>query len=390
MTPAARVQAAIEILDRWRNGTQAMDRVLTSWARQNRYAGSGDRRAIGDLVHSALRRLRSAAWMAGRDQDASGRCVMHGLMLQQGTEPGDVFTGERHAPAALSPDEISGRRDLRNANRAVRLDFPDWLATELDSVPDGDLEILRNRAPVDLRVNLLKTGLDGAVRALEADGIHTVSVELSATALRVVEGRRKVRSSRAFAEGLVEIQDAASQAIADMARISGGETVLDLCAGAGGKTLALAAAMQGRGRLFAHDIDAGRMVDLPKRAKRAGARIRTAPSGDLPGDCDLVVVDAPCSGSGTWRRNPDSKWRLDKDELLRLCKVQSEILNQAANLVRPGGKLLYATCSIFECENDQQVTGFLEAHSGWQLIQTRHFRPSDGGDGFFGAVFASV
>ena len=390
MTPAAQVQAAIEILDRWRNGTQAMDRVLTGWARQNRYAGSGDRRRIGDLVHDALRRLRSAAWTAGGDHDASGRCVMHGLMLLQGTDPGDVFTGDRHAPAALSPDEISIRRDLSGASRAVRFDYPDWLVTDLDSVPDRDLKVLQNRAPVDLRVNLLKTDRDGAIRALESDGIDAVPVELSATALRVVEGRRKVRSSRTYADGLVEIQDAASQAIVEMANVSDGENVLDLCAGAGGKTLALAAAMQGRGQLIAHDIDAGRMVDLPKRAKRAGAKIRIAASGDLPANCELVVVDAPCSGSGTWRRNPDSKWRLDKDELLRLCKVQSEILNQAATLVGPGGRLLYATCSMLDCENEQQVTRFLETHSDWQSVHTRHLRPTEGGDGFFGAILAPV
>lgn len=390
MTPAARVQAAIEILDLWRASAQGMDRVLTGWARQNRYAGSGDRRAIGDLVHSALRRLRSSAWVAGHQQNASGRATLHGLLLLQGMDPGEFFTGAGHAPSALTPDEIAERRSLDDASRAVRFDYPEWLEPHLGLVDDEELQILQERAPLDLRVNLLKTDLRGAARALESEGIHTVPGPLSSTALRVVDGQRRVQSSRAFTDGLVEIQDAASQAIADLAGVQGGEVVLDLCAGAGGKTLALAAMMQGQGRLIAHDIDTGRMADLPKRAERAGAVIQIAPSGNPPDSCDLVVVDAPCSGSGTWRRNPDAKWRLDANALTDLCGLQAQILEQAAKLVRPGGKVVYATCSLFGCENEDQVASFLSKNPGWHCVQERRFRMADGGDGFFGSVLTVI
>ena len=388
MTPAARVQAAIDILDRWLGGTGGMDRVLTTWSRQNRYAGSGDRRAIADLVHQALRRKRSAAWVAGGEDNADGRTILRGLLVLQGQDLAEIFTGDRHAPAQLGPHERA-ERDLRGAPRAVRLDYPDWLEANLAAHDDVDMAVLRDRAPLDLRVNLLKGDLDTALAMLDADGITAEPGPLSPTALRVTDGRGKVRACRAWRGGLVEIQDAASQAIADLAGIRPGETVLDLCAGGGGKTLALAAAAGNRARLLAHDIDPGRMAGLPERARRAGAQVEVvagAGLADLRGRCDLVVVDAPCSGSGTWRRNPDAKWRLTPRRLGQYIETQSALLDQAAELCAPAGRVLYATCSLFDRENRGQVRDWLDGRPAWKCRTTLSLTLKDGADGLYGAV----
>lgn len=390
MTPAARVQAAIDILDRWLRGADGMDRVLTAWGRQNRYAGSGDRRAIADLVYDALRRKRSAAWVAGGGDGSDGRAILRGLLILQGEDPEAFFTGDRHAPACLGPGEAA-TRCLANAPRGIRLDYPDWLEREAADLGDAALAALRDRAPLDLRVNLLKADRKAALTALAADGITAEPGPLSPTALRVTDGARRLRAGRAWRDGLVEIQDAASQAVADLAGALAGETILDLCAGGGGKTLALAAATGNQARLLAHDIDPARMADLPVRARRAGAAVEQVATAGLPGlhgSCDLVVVDAPCSGSGTWRRNPDSKWRLCPGQIERYCEIQAGLLDQASGLCAPDGRVLYTTCSLFDRENDGQIRGWLGRHPGWTCRARLALTPDDGGDGFFAAVLS--
>lgn len=396
MRPGGRAQAAIEVLDAWLSTDEGLDRVLTRWGREHRFAGSGDRHAIADLVYDACRRMRSAAWVAGAVDPtrcpagtaAPGRAILRGSLLLHGTDPAAHFTGERHAPAALSDVERAPARPLDGAPRPVRLDLPDWLEDELAGVDEAALEALRSRAPLDLRANLLKTDVAGAIAALAAEGVVAEPAGLTPAALRVREGARRVAGSTAFAHGLVEVQDAASQAAAAMAAARPGETVLDLCAGGGGKTLALAAAMEGRGQLLAHDIAARRIAALPARAERAGARVEIVPTArlnHLRGACDLVFVDAPCSGSGAWRRNPDAKWRLVPGELARLEEAQDSLLDQAAGLARPGGRVLYATCSILPRENRARVEAFLARHAGWRLCAARAFMPPEG-DGFFAAL----
>jgi 16S rRNA (cytosine967-C5)-methyltransferase len=394
VTPAARVQAAIEVIDEWQAGDAGLDRVLTRWGRAHRFAGSGDRHAIADLVYDTVRRMRSAAWVAGVPDPApvEGRALLRGCLMLDGADPGAFFTGERHAPAPLDEPERRPARPLADAPRAVRLDLPEWLEPELAGVEDAVLEALCERAPVDLRVNLLKGGPDEAVAALARDGIQTKPVSLSHTALRVQTGQRRVAGSRAYRQGLVEIQDAASQAVADFGRARPEETVLDLCAGGGGKTLALAAAMQNRGRLIAHDVAAQRIAALLERAARAGARVRVVGSAGLQalrGACDLVFVDAPCSGSGAWRRNPDAKWRLTPVALDGFAEAQDALLNQAATLTRPGGRILYATCSILPRENRARVDAFLARATGWRLVETCAPAPPLG-DGFFGALLENT
>jgi 16S rRNA (cytosine967-C5)-methyltransferase len=393
VTPAARIQAAIGIIDRWNAGPEALDHVLARWGRENRYAGSADRRAIADLVYDAVRRLRSAAWTAGAPDDFSGRNVLIGSLLLDGLDRGALaalFSGAPHAPAPLTEAEAARLgRPLADAPRPVRLDFPDWLAPHLEAVPDAALARMRERAPVFLRVNLLRAGPEAALLALAGDGIAAEPGPLSPTCLRVVGGARLLARSRAFREGLVEPQDAASQAVVDYARPRPGETVLDYCAGAGGKTLALAAAMRGQGTLHAHDIDPARLARLAGRARRAGVSPILHPPGataGLAGSCDLVLVDAPCSGAGTWARHPDAKWRLAPAALATHTARQDAILDAASRAVRPGGRLVYATCSLLAAENGDRVRAFLarqpEFRAGRPALA---LTPLDGGDGFFAA-----
>jgi 16S rRNA (cytosine967-C5)-methyltransferase len=395
VTPAARIEAAIGILDRWRAGPEPLDHLLAAWGRANRYAGSGDRRAIADLVYDGVRRLRSAAWVAGEPENFSGRNVLIGSLLLDGHDRASLaalFSGECYAPPPLSEAE-SARLGcpLEVAPRPVRLDFPDWLGSGLEDVPDAALAAMRERAPVFQRVNLLRADPDAGRAALAEDGIETAPGPISPTCLKVVSGARQVARSRAFADGLVEVQDAASQAAADYATARPGETVLDYCAGAGGKALALAAAMRGRGRLHAHDIAPERLDRLPERARRAGVQVTLLPPGEtaaLDAACDLVFVDAPCSGSGTWARHPDAKWRLTPELLAAHMSSQDDILASAAAAVRRGGRLVYVTCSLLAAENEERITRFLDSRPGFGPGRAPlRLSPLDGGDGFFACEF---
>ena len=391
MRPDARAQSAINILDQWFEGREGLDRILTAWGRANRYAGSKDRAAIADLVYDAVRRLRSASWVAGQDVPTSGRSVLLGSLLLDGADPDLTFSGTQYAPEALSDAERAGIRDLDPAPRAVRLDFPDALDADLTSVPDADLDALRQRAPLDLRVNTIKSDPASAIAALEEDDISVGAVEGAPLALRVVSGARKVARSRAYLEGLVEIQDAGSQLLAALAEPAPGAAVMDLCAGGGGKALALAAAARGTARIVAHDIAADRMQEIPGRAERAGVEIECMSSGHLAefkGTFDLVFIDAPCSGSGAWRRNPDAKWRLQPTRLAELNDIQSGLLEQGAELCKPGGRIVYGTCSLFTCENEDIVEAFLKARPGWHTERLHRSAPSQGMDGFFGVVLS--
>lgn len=388
MTPGARVAAAIEAIAAWQAGEAGLDRVLADWGRRHRFAGGGDRRAIADLAYDAVRRLRSAGWVAGADDPPGARAALIGALRLDGVDPATLFTGEGHAPPPLAAEEMR-TRPLEAAPEAVRLDLPDWLMPRLAHLPRAALARLRHRAPVFLRVNTRVAGREDAVAALARDGIAAEPGPLSPTCLRVTGGARRISASHAFATGMVELQDAASQAVADLCAARPGETVLDFCAGGGGKTLALAARMEGAGRLVAHDAAPRRLAQLAPRAARAGAAVETRAPGDLAdlaGACDLVLADAPCSGSGAWARNPDAKWRLTEAGLAGYTALQDRVLAEAAAAVRPGGRLVYATCSMIGDENGGRVAAFLAARPGFAERARRAWTPLDGGDGFFAAV----
>lgn len=391
MTPGARLSAAIELLDAVLAGEPA-ERALTRWARASRYAGSKDRAAVRDLVYDALRCRRSLGWLGGgATMTESGRA----LILAQAADHAALFTGEGFDPSPPTDAERAAlARGLDDAPEPVRLDIPDFLAGELAaSLGEAFHPVIRamqQRAPVDLRVNTLKTNADAATVVLARDGVLVARHGLARNALRVVDNPRSVATSRAYTQGMVELQDASSQVVAETAGALPGMTVLDYCAGGGGKTLALAAELQGQGRLLAWDVNPRRMVDLPARAARAGASVRILTDAQLKAlgpVCDLVLADAPCSGTGAWRRKPEGKWRLTPEELAGFPPLQDRILDAAAGKVRPGGLLVYSTCSLLARENEERAAAFTDRHADWVMLDQRRLSPVDGGDGFFIARF---
>jgi 16S rRNA (cytosine967-C5)-methyltransferase len=381
VTPGARLSAAIGVLDRVLAG-EAAEKALTNWGRASRYAGSGDRAAVRDLVYEALRRRASSAALGG---GLTGRGLVLGLCRANGTEA--LFSGEGHAPAAPGPADAG-----REPGSVERLDLPDWLLPDLRHSLGPDLEgvaeALRSRAPVFLRVNHLKGDLADAVAALAADGILARPHPLATTALEVVENARKLHLSEAHRSGLVELQDAASQAVVEALPLIDGMRVLDYCAGGGGKTLAMAA--RARLMLYAQDAAPKRMADLPERAKRAGVEVTLTERPEAYAPYDLILVDAPCSGSGSWRRDPEGKWRLTEESLAAVVQTQAAILDRVAPMVRTGGNLAYATCSLLTRENGDQVRAFLERQAGWTLERERVLTPLQGGDGFYGAILNRI
>ena len=383
MTPAARIAAAIDLLDRVFAGELA-DRALAGWGRQNRYAGSKDRAAIGDLVYAGLRKRNSLAALGG---GVDGRAVMIGALRAAGDDPDTMFGAGPYAPDALSAAEQSAGRMPDDLEAT---DIPAWLwpefATSLDPVGRDVARVMRDRAPVHLRVNLSHCTRTAAIAQLAAHDITAHAHPLSPAALEVTEGARKIRNAPAYLEGAVELQDASSQAITDMVPLQTGQSMLDYCAGGGGKTLGVAGRVAAD--FYAHDIDPRRMKDIAARAARAGVTVKTLTTDQVGphGPYDCVLVDAPCSGSGSWRRDPQGKWLLTEQTLADTVALQSAILDQAGTFVSSGGFLVYATCSVLTRENSAQIQGFMSRNTAFSLVEQKQFTPLDGGDGFFGAV----
>ncbi|QXT38606.1 RsmB/NOP family class I SAM-dependent RNA methyltransferase [Gymnodinialimonas ceratoperidinii] len=380
MQPAARYGAAIGVLDAWLDGMPA-EQALTRWARGARYAGSKDRAAVRDHVYDVLRQKGVCEALGGAD----GRGLVLGLLRAQGGDVDAVFSGVGHAPAPLTEAEQAAAVPASDP----ALNVPEWtrpllVARAGDTLPEL-LESFAHRAPLWLRVNLRRTTREAAARALEADGMATRAHGEVETALEVTEGARRLRQSLAYTTGLVEPQDLSVQrAIAQVDWPHDG-TILDFCAGGGGKALAIAD--RTGAEVFAHDALPQRMADLEPRAERAGVRIKQLAGADLAARSpfDVVVTDVPCSGSGTWRRDPEAKWRLTPQALEDLVKTQAEILDKASALTAVGGRIVYMTCSLFEAENEAQVAGFLARHPEWKVGVTTVDTPLTASDGFFSA-----
>lgn len=395
MTPAARLQAAIELVAALQGEgfARPADAHLAAWSRRNRFAGSGDRRGIGDRLFGMLRhwgRLHAALDAADcSEPDARAVALAH-LLLAEGTDPAAaaaLFDAGGYGPAPLSADEAALAGRLADGRTGWPGALPDWarrehpawlgpaLAARFGDAIDAELAAFTQPAALDLRANTLKGGRDAARAALAADGILAEPTPHGRDGLRVA-GRADLRGSQAYRDGLVEVQDESSQIAAALVDAAPGMAVCDFCAGAGGKTLALAASMQGRGRLVACDVEAGRLGRMLPRLARAGAAFAEAVTlsdteddpwcAEMAGGFDRVLVDAPCSGSGTWRRAPDARWRFADPQagpamLDGIVARQRAILRRAAGLVRPGGRLVYATCAILEAENEAVVAGLLDA-----------------------------
>jgi 16S rRNA (cytosine967-C5)-methyltransferase len=385
MTPGARIAAAIEVIGDIEARRRPAADALKDWGLAHRFAGSGDRAAIAGLTYDTLRRRASSAYMMGDDRPRA--TVLGMLRLERGLDAAAIARladGARHAPAPLD-DAERGRLDATDLSGAppwVMGDYPEWLDPYLArAFGDGRAEeaaALARRAPLDLRVNTLKGDRDTV--AAELADLKPEPTRWSPVGLRIVHApdakAPAIHAEPAFLKGLIEIQDEGSQLAAVLAAAKPGEQGLDLCAGGGGKTLALAATMENHGQLYATDSDKRRLAPIHDRLVRSGARnvqVRTPKSigselDDLAGRMDLVLIDAPCTGIGTWRRNPDAKWRIRPGSLAQRQKDQAAILDRAAALVKPGGRIVYVTCSVLAEENGDQVQGFIARHAGFSLV----------------------
>ncbi len=430
MTPAARLAAVLELLAEIDSQGRPADLVAGAYLKARRYIGSKDRKAVSERVWGCLRRrARLDWWLASQGQPSTPRSrLLADLVLNDHLKPDEIaqqFTGGAHGPGTLAPQEwallqaLKGRDLFRHDMPAwVRGEYPEWLEPRLTAVFGdrlaAEMGAMRDEAPVDLRVNSLKADRETARAALAADGLAAEPTPFSPLGLRL-PARAALTAQAAFRDGLVEVQDEGSQILALLTDARPGQAVVDYCAGAGGKTLALAASMENKGRLVACDVNQARSERAAQRLRRAGVHnvTRRLLGGDADkwmkrqaGSFDRVLVDAPCSGSGTWRRNPDAKWRLTQQGVDELTALQRQILNRAARLVRPGGRLVYATCSLLAEEDEAQAACFLADHPDFALLPVGElWLPTVGGacpvegpylrltparhntDGFFAAVF---
>lgn len=411
------MSAAIEVLTEIEARHFPVKMALKRWGEAARYAGSKDRAFVSGLVLDALRRKRSLGWMTG---DPSARGVVLGVLAFIWKWPVDRIAeaaAEEHGFGALTAAEQARLSDpvpLDGAPAPVAGDYPDWLEPHLvralGAEQAAEMAALSERAPVDLRINTLKTDPERGAKALAPIGAAPAGVLPNAfriPAPAAADRTPSVEAVPAFSKGWFEVQDLGSQIAAAVAGEVKGKQVLDFCAGGGGKTLALAAAMGNSGQIFAHDADARRLADTIRRGQRAGVRnlqirspIEAEPLKGLEGKIDVVFVDAPCTGAGTWRRHPDAKWRLSPDQLAKRQIEQDSVMHDAATFVKAGGRMVYVTCSLLAEENEDRVAAFLERHPEFTvrpiaLDGVTHVTPQGylrltphraGTDGFFAAV----
>ncbi len=381
MKLGGRLQAAIEVLDDVLTRRTPVNMALRDWGKSHRFAGSKDRSAIGNYVHDALRKRLSLGWQMNDDSPRS--LILGQASLVYSYDLIKAFKDDKHAPSDLSSNErklVAGSISLDSAPDWVKADVPEWLwpafSNNFDEEAIIEGQALAKRAPLDLRVNLLKTDVESAIKTLSVH--QPISCNLSPIGLRLSadgpEARLpNIQIEEIYQTGGVDIQDEGSQIVSLLINAKPTDTILDLCAGGGGKSLALAGQIKGEGGIYAFDIDKRRLAPLYQRAQRAGADINVIQPphenlNHLKNTIDRVVVDAPCSGVGTWRRKPDAKWRLSQDALGKRFKEQQTVLSQAKDFVRPGGYLFYITCSMLAEENEAQIYAFLEDNDNFNLL----------------------
>lgn len=392
MTPGARIAATIELLEAIGRAHPPIEPVIDGFLRARRYMGAKDRRAVLDRAFAVLRATRRLDWHVERTSGGEAtprRRVLAGLILADGLGPAEataLFSGQGYAPPPLDNAEatlaaaLAGKPlDHPAMPEPVLLEHPDWLEGPLrrafGPALKAELTALNAPAPLDLRVNTLKASREAAQAALAAEGVASDPTPISPIGLRVA-GRASLPATQAFQDGLIEVQDEGSQLVALLAGVRPGQTVIDFCAGAGGKTLGLAAAMGGAGTLWALDVEGRFLERLAARAKRAGVRVRAhaLAAGADPwlaahaGTADVVLVDAPCSGTGVWRRHPAARAWLTPERLAEAIERQRTALAAAMPLVKPGGRLLYATCSVLVEENEERVAELLTAHRDFRTV----------------------
>jgi len=390
VTPVGRAAAAIELLRGIGAGADPADTIITEYFRRRRYAGSGDRRAIRALVYGVLRGLGRLKW---RLAEAGGDSEDARAWLIASTPSADleaIFSGGQFGPDPLGDEEraLAERLDANPGDppRWARLNCPEWLLERFDrafpQTCDAELAALNEPAPVDLRVNLMRTSRDSVEAYLREEGHEVAPTELSPACLRA-QGWLPLANTKSFKDGLVEIQDEGSQMLALAVNAQPGERVADLCAGGGGKTLALAAAMKNTGEIIAADISPSRLRRMTPRLRRAGVTIAhptaidIAALADAVEPVDRVLIDAPCSATGAWRRHPEARWQLTPEKLAAHVATQEGLLRDGARLVRPGGWLVYATCSLLGQENEEQAAAFLNEHAQFQRVPAEQYLSAD-------------
>lgn len=383
MRLGGRLAAAIEVLDDIERRHRPAADALRDWGLSHRFAGAGDRAAIGNIVYDALRRRRSAGWLL--DADTPRALGFGALLLEWDLTPqtlNEMLDGDRFAPEPLRADELGAiaAQSAAEAPSAVRADCPDWCAPLLadsfgeDWIAEG--AALAARPPLDLRVNTLKAARAKVLAELVETRAAAAPIAPSGIRIPPIDGSGRhpnVQAEPAFQKGWFEVQDEGSQIVAELAGAEPGMQVLDFCAGAGGKTLALSAIMENRGQIFAHDAEKIRLAPIFDRMRRSDNRNVQAVSkasdlAALTGQMDIVLVDAPCTGSGTWRRRPDAKWRLTERQLEARIAEQAAILATAKDFVKPGGRLVYITCSVFAAENGAQLDAFAMANEDFAPV----------------------
>jgi 16S rRNA (cytosine967-C5)-methyltransferase len=386
MRLGGRLAAAIEVLEDISRRHRPAAEALKDWGLSHRFAGGGDRAAIGNIVYDALRRKRSASWLLG--QETPRAAGFGALMLEQGQTAqalNEALDGDKFAPEPLSADELqaAAERQLADAPPAVRADVPDWCVPLFEQAFGADWveqgAALAARPPLDIRVNTLKAERAKVLAELEGTGAGAANLAPNGIRIAPIDGAGRhpnVQAEPAFQKGWFEVQDEGSQIAAELAGARPGMQVLDFCAGAGGKTLALSASMENRGQIFAYDSEKVRLAPIFDRLRRSENRnvqvvSKPAELAPLAGNMDLVLVDAPCTGSGTWRRRPDAKWRLTQRQLDARKAEQAAILDAARAYVRPGGLLAYITCSVFQEENGEQIAAFCERDPGFSPVDHR-------------------
>ncbi|MDV7339220.1 RsmB/NOP family class I SAM-dependent RNA methyltransferase [Terasakiella sp. A23] len=385
MKPSARIQSVIEILTTVFDGKRPADAVIADYFKARRYAGSKDRRAINDQVYRILRNRAKLNWLANKVESTSGPRILTLIdCVQNDLDIENLFTGDQYAPEALSDFEkglvpVLAQFDTNDAPDPIRLEYPDWLDDDLRASLGDDFEdvlnALNEEAPLDLRINALHENANEAAQLLAKQNIETVAGLYSPLCLRTKK-KVKLGGIQAYKEGLVDVQDEGSQLIALLSQAKDCELVMDFCAGGGGKTLALAAEMENQGALYALDISSTRLYKMKRRLERAGitnVHLNPIKSENDPWlkqfemRVDRLLIDAPCSGLGAWRRNPESRWKLSAEMLEDMLGRQERILENAAHLVKPGGQVIYATCSLLKRENEDQIAKFLKKNDNFAI-----------------------
>ena len=399
MKQSGRIRAAIELLDEIFSFRQPADNTVNVYFRTRRYIGGGDRREISALVWFVLRRYGRLRRSFGKDP--TGREAVAAALRYRGTPIDSLFDGDKYSPAPLTAEERAALARLPDNLPDAVAECPDWLRGRID---DADIRAMVDEAPLDLRVNTLKSTREDVLKLLEQSGIKAEKTPYSPVGVRVRE-RVNVTALPVYTDGLVEIQDEGSQIVSLLTRAGAGQIAIDWCAGGGGKTLALSAMMNAKGTLYAADMNIKRLRDLPERAARAGANnvILLNDYNSLK-QYDLVLVDAPCTGTGTWRRSADARWRISPEQSAQIIETQQKILDKACRFVKKNGRLFYITCSLDAAENEDQAAAFIQNHTDFvpedlspvlkettgieQSGKTVRLRPSVcETDGFFAASF---